>query len=87
MILSGFSVCMFFVTITSGESIVRTIIFWNVSIAWVLAEKGVLPICENCELMSVIHVLYWGFLIGSVGFSIGVFLILKPRIGKERFAK
>ncbi len=87
VILSGSSAFLFFATITFGESIVRKVIFWNVSIALKLAEIGMLPICEDCELMSLIQVLFWGFLFGMVGYGFVMYIILKPKIETEPLPK
>ena len=78
-VLAFLSVIGFLETLTIDESVVRSILFWNIFLASKLVGAGILPICENCELMSLLHLLFWGFLIGVVGYSFVVFLIFTLR--------
>ena len=76
LVPSFISVIAFPGTFTTEESVTRSVLFWNVFLASRLVKAGILPICENCEFMSLLDLLFWGFLIGIVGYGmIGVFIL------------
>lgn len=76
MIVSGVIVIIALETLSSEESIFRDIVFWNLRVAKILVETEWLPICFNCEYVALITFLFYGFVIGVVGYSIVIFAIM-----------
>ena len=61
---------------TSTEvSLVTKIVLWNIFSAKVLIDAGWVPACVACELFSLLVVLFYGFLIGVIGYSLIFFAI------------
>jgi hypothetical protein len=63
-------------TLTAQRSLFHSLLLWNIYFASWLVETGVLPVCENCEMMSLLDILFWGFLIGIIGYCFLMFLVL-----------
>jgi hypothetical protein len=55
----------------------QNILYWNVFLASKLASAGVLPFCSNCELMSLLQILFYGFVIGALGYAALIFCVLE----------
>lgn len=70
MALSFISIVIYLETLKSEASIIRPILFWNVWLAFKLVTAGLLPICENCEMMSLVGVLFWAFVIGTIAYGL-----------------
>ena len=63
-------------TLTTDPSLFLKIVLWNVYLASLLASVGVLPYCADCELFTLLQILFYGVTVGVVGYSIGIYLAL-----------
>ena len=80
---SFISIVIYLETLKSEASIIRAVLFWNVWLAPKLVAARILPICENCEIMSLAEVLFLAFVIGAIAYGLIcglIFVVLK----KER---
>ena len=50
-------------------------VFWNLHVAMSFIEAGWLPMCIKCELVSLLLVMIYGFVIGFLGYSPILFAI------------
>jgi hypothetical protein len=57
------------------------ILLWNLFLAVQLISSGILPACRDCELAVLLYVVFYGFIIGFIGYSLatlgGILLIKK----------
>ena len=68
---------------SSNPPLITKVLLWNIVLAVYLIGAGILPACENCELAILIYVIFYGFLIGLIGYSLaiwgGILLIKNKR--------
>jgi hypothetical protein len=55
------------------------VLLWNFYLANFLASKGILPVCLNCELMTLIQIIFWAFIVGVIGYTLFLFGLLQLR--------
>ena len=77
--LSALSVAAALSTISWEESISQRTLLWNFYLATLLASKGLLPVCIDCELVTLFQVIFYAFLIGVLGYSLCFFGIARLR--------
>jgi hypothetical protein len=82
MVPSFISIVIYLETLKSEASIIRPVLFWNVWLAFKLVTAGLLPICENCEMMSLVGVLFWAFVIGTTAYGLvcGLIFVIINRV-------
>ena len=73
--MSGFSIWLAWSTFDS-DSFLLEIVIWNFYAAASLARLGWLPVCNDCELVTLFEVMFWAFLVGWIGYSIFMFFLL-----------
>lgn len=49
------------------------ILSWNIILAGYLINLGLLPACKDCEMTVLLYVIFYGFIIGLIGYSIAFF--------------
>ena len=76
LLLSVISVFIAFSTLSDEGSNIFVIILWNFYLAGFLAAKGVLPICKDCELLTLFETVFYGFAVGVIGYSTAFFVFL-----------
>ena len=67
--------------------LITKILLWNIVLTVHLINTGILPSCGNCEMAALLYVIFYGFIIGLIGYSLaifcGIWLIKKFRNNKE----
>jgi|SRR6185437_1298360 len=53
--------------------LITKILLWNIVLAVHLINSGILPACVNCELAILLYVIFYGFIIGLIGYSLAIF--------------
>jgi hypothetical protein len=76
---SGASVAIACATFASEQTNLLTVLLWNFYLAGVLAAKGILPVCANCELVTVFEIIFWAFAVGVIGYTSVFFGLLQLR--------
>ncbi|MBA2620374.1 MAG: hypothetical protein H0U87_04160 [Acidobacteria bacterium] len=69
LILSVFSFFIAIAKFSAEDSVFLKILLWNFVAAAYLAEKGLLPMCFNCELASLFHAFINSFVVGFIGYT------------------
>ncbi|HLM60643.1 MAG TPA: hypothetical protein VK308_07565 [Pyrinomonadaceae bacterium] len=61
--------------------LITKILLWNIVLAVYLIGQGILPACKDCEMAILLYVIFYGFIIGLIGYFIvffgGILLIKK----------
>jgi hypothetical protein len=81
------SILSFFValgTLTTAPSWLLKIVLWNVYLASFLAAVGALPYCGDCELFTLLQILFYGVIVGVIGYSGGIYLALALRAKRKK---
>ena len=71
---TSLSVAAAIILFPNWNSVLGEIILWNFSVASALAANGWLPMCFDCELVSLIFVIADGFAIGFIVYSLVAFV-------------
>ena len=66
---SSASVAVALKLFTSEGSDLLTVLLWNFYMANLLARKGMLPVCVNCELVTLFEIIFWAFIVGVIGYA------------------
>ncbi len=69
--LTIFSLFFAIGTFTPSKSLnlIIVVIAWNVYLAGYMITKGWLPACDDCEMVVLIYVGFYGFVIGQIVYS------------------
>jgi hypothetical protein len=62
----------------------QKLLYWNVFLASQLASAGILPYCPNCELLTLLEILLYGFVIGAIGYSAVIFTALRLNASRHK---
>lgn len=68
--VSAISISFAMAWLTTPDTVLVRIGLWNLYAAKYLVERGLLPLCWNCGLLSLFFVLFDGFLVGVIGYSV-----------------
>jgi len=88
VLISGMSVAVAWGTLSSDGSDLLTVLLWNFYFAGLLINRGVFPVCPNCELVTLFEIIFWAFIVGGVGYTSIFFgsLQLHNKLKKRSFA-
>ena len=64
---------------TVSESVILQIGAWNYFAAAKLSTLGILPVCLDCELLTLLEVMFWGFVLDWIVYSAILLVILYIR--------
>lgn len=84
-LLSALTVMITFqVSPSNSTPIISKVIIWNMYLAKYLIESGKLPGCIDCEMATVIYVIFYGFILGLIGYFLLAFLAVSIFDYKQR---
>lgn len=70
-------------TLSYGRSTALDIVLWNFHLVRILVDSEILPACINCEMVSFFEFLFYGFIVGTIGYALifaaGFFLYQRIR--------